>query len=442
MQYLSVHGGSMPSPADENFWRCTADGQRAATMRIVIEECEIPAKVMASVPFTMKYVYQFGEKLERHTARSSTGGEATPVPVDELFPEQDFHGSFRWFYFHQSWGWHDWWTWKAIAMYAYHNEERIGHHGVDVKGQKFTYTWTGTIEELTGRQFPQPEIVTDRFDITGALFGFFGREAWPYSWEVTTNWFQERPVHTVEYNIEVEPYQAPPPPNPIFDADYCSISKTTVAPNEQFTINLRIRNTNDSSGPYSLWTLCEGHDRQLGTGNIGPNQTINRSFTVTPNQIFGSEITQDRYLYFSAKVRNEEGVTDTWPAPTIAVIVPVNGDKATLSGRVTDKATGFSIPNASVSTVGRTVYTDGAGNYSIENLDTGYYEITFKKSGYHDEKRSKLLNAGSNTLNVAMTPTTEPPPGEGEFPWAMVSGGVAILAIGLMLARKGKGGAK
>lgn len=439
-QYFNISGADMPEPANENFWRITSDGRRAATMRIVIEECEVPAQVMASVPFTIKYVYQFGEKLDRHTARSLTGGEATPVPVEDLFPGQGFHGSFRLFYFKTGWGWHDWWVWKLLAMYGWHNGEQVGHHGVDVEGKKFTYTWTGTIEELTGREFPEPEIVRDRFDILGGAFGYFGREAWPYSWDVTTNWFIQAYAHTVEYDIEVVPYVPPPPPNPIFDPDYCNISKTTVAPNEQFNINLRIENTNDSSGYYSLWTLCEGHDHKLGEGTIGAHQTVNRSFTVTANQIANKEITESRYLSFSARVRNEEEVTDTWPAPSLAVIVPIN-DKATLSGRVTDAGTGFGIPNASVSTVGRTVYTSGTGHYSMDDLEPGYYEITFKKAGYHDAIRSRLLNAGPNTLNVGMTPTDDPDPGDPtDIPWGWIAGGAAILAIGVFLAQRGRGG--
>lgn len=443
-EYLQLDPWDFPESANESFYRCDIDGSRVASMRIVVEECEIPAKVTTGVPFTLKYVYQFCEKLERSTARSSAGGEATLVPYDELWPTQNFHGAFRWFYFKQAWGWHDFWVWKILAMYAYHNDGRVGHHaGTDLSlGNKFTYTWTGTIEELTGQEFPEPAIVTDRFDISGHVFGWFGREAWPYSWDIYTNWLQERLVHTVEYNIEVEPYEPPPPPNPIFVADYCTIPKTTVAPNEQFTINLRIKNTNDSSGPYSLWTLCEGHDRQLGTGNIGPGQTTDRSFTVTANQLANREITSSQHLYFSARVRNEEQETDSWGAPTIAVIVPTNGDKATLSGRITDKVTGYSIPNASVETVGRTVYADGAGNYSMSDLDPGYYEITFKASEYYDETRSKLLKEGGNTLDVVMTPDTEEPPEEREIPWGLVAGGAAILVAGIVLSQRGKGGAK
>ena len=334
-------------------------------------------------------------------------------------------------------------------MQAYHRGGLVETHGGIslLPNQKFTYTWEGTIEELTGMQFPESAVVIDTFGLKGTIFGFFGDELWPWSWPIQTNFIAgpwDDPWDSVQVEIEVDvPPPPPPPPNIVFVPEYCTVSKTTVAPNEQFTLNLRIKNTSsEGQGPYSLWTLCEGHDRQLGTGNIGPNETINRSFPVTANQLVNRQITESQHLYFSARVRNEEEETDSWGAPTIAVIVPINGDKATLSGRVTNKVTGFGIPNASVQTVGKTVYTDGAGNYSMSDLAPGYYEITFKASGYHNETRSKLLNAGNNTLNVAMTPTTEPPPAEGEFPWAMVAGGAAILSLGLYLSQRGKGGAK
>jgi len=400
--------------------------------------------------FQIKYVYQFGNKIQAsHGRHSSPSCHVVDGPPMEKWPDLDagYRRVYRGLY--PAATEHCFWIWRILTMQAYHRGGLVETHGGIslLPNQKFTYTWEGTIEELTGMQFPESAVVIDTFGLKGTIFGFFGDELWPWSWPIQTNFIAgpwDDPWDSVQVEIEVDvPPPPPPPPNIVFVPEYCTVSKTTVAPNEQFTLNLRIKNTSsEGQGPYSLWTLCEGHDRQLGTGNIGPNETINRSFPVTANQLVNRQITESQHLYFSARVRNEEEETDSWGAPTIAVIVPINGDKATLSGRVTNKVTGFGIPNASVQTVGKTVYTDGAGNYSMSDLAPGYYEITFKASGYHNETRSKLLNAGNNTLNVAMTPTTEPPPAEGEFPWAMVAGGAAILSLGLYLSQRGKGGAK
>lgn len=437
----------LPGPT-KYWWGCYhATERRVATARILPDECVVPSVVEPGQVFQIKYVYQFGDLTwASHGRHTDPACHVVGGPPMENWEHE--HAGYRRVYnsVYPAATQHCFWIWRLLTMKAAHRGEVVTSIGQLSPNQKFTYTWEGTIEDLTGMQFTESTVVTDVFELGGDIYGWYGDEWWPWGWPLQENFIGgPYPWDEVSFDIAVDvPPPPPPPPTPIFVAEYCSISKSTVAPNEQFTLKLRIKNTSsEGEGYYSLWTLCEGHDYKIGEGTIGPNQTSpTMSFPVTANQIFGSEITSDRYLSFSARVRNEEEETDWWGAPTLTVMVPINGDKATVSGIVTDKVTGFDIPNASVSTVGRTVYTDGAGRYSIENLDTGYYEITFKKSEYHDEKKSKLLNAGSNTLNVAMTPTTDPDPVEGEFPWAMVSGGVAILAIGLMLARKGKGGAK
>jgi hypothetical protein len=54
----------------------------------------------------------------------------------------------------------------------------------------------------------------------------------------------------------------------------------------------------------------------------------------------------------------------------------------TLTGKVTDSASGAGIAGVSVAMTGASTTTDSSGNYTIEGIPPGTYVITFSKTGY------------------------------------------------------------
>jgi len=69
---------------------------------------------------------------------------------------------------------------------------------------------------------------------------------------------------------------------------------------------------------------------------------------------------------------------NTLNAQMIATVVT-----GTLSGTVTDAATGRALQGVTV-TIGSTqVVTDASGNYTITGIPVGTYTVTFVKSGYN-----------------------------------------------------------
>jgi hypothetical protein len=55
---------------------------------------------------------------------------------------------------------------------------------------------------------------------------------------------------------------------------------------------------------------------------------------------------------------------------------------ANLYGKVTDAITGYPLPGVLVTLNGLEVYTNAAGNYSFESVETGEYLLKFSKEGY------------------------------------------------------------
>ncbi|MBA7542449.1 hypothetical protein ES705_34770 [subsurface metagenome] len=55
---------------------------------------------------------------------------------------------------------------------------------------------------------------------------------------------------------------------------------------------------------------------------------------------------------------------------------------ANLYGVVTDAITGYPLPGVLVTLNGLEVYTNAAGNYSFEGVETGEYLLQFSKEGY------------------------------------------------------------
>lgn len=405
------------------------DNQRSVA-ELGIISIQAPSSVQPGQIFQIKCTYKFCRKLNRNTVEEGWEGALYPTPL-EKWPE--YHGAFR----RCLRGVpalctrHAFWIWRFLVMKLYHQGQMVASHAANDlnPGDTFTYTWSGTIEQLTGKEFPEPAVVEGQFDLTGWIYGWYGEEDWPWSWLLKENWLQEVLVDSLKYTIQVDVYVPPPPPYPIFDLNYCSISKTQVKPNETFTIKVRIVNQNDNSGKYIIGCICEAKYQKLGDGMIAGKATVNRTFNVTANQLAQRAIIERQFLSFTITAENEEQKTYQWTPPAIAVIVSEPEPIAQLSGWVTDKNTGAGIAAVTVAIVGRTTSTSPTGYYSFADLAPGAYTITFTKSGYWTETKTKTLYEGANTLNAIMTSTTEPEPGEG-IPWNIIAlGGVALGAI-------------
>lgn len=94
-------------------------------------------------------------------------------------------------------------------------------------------------------------------------------------------------------------------------------------------------------------------------------------------------------------------------ASTLAVHVPVHAQQifGSISGTVHDP-TGSGVPDVTVAArntatnITTTVHTQSAGSYSISNLPTGTYEVSFSKEGFDTETHSEIIVNGDRTSTV------------------------------------------
>lgn len=433
--YVSV--GVIPVP--EDILRCATEYDlQVASVRLVREECEIPETVKPGEPFTLKYVYQFVQREYRSSGAHKDGCRETGgPPVETEWP--NYWGGWR----RCSRGaWpmcteHVFWIWMMLYLRAYHNGGRIGDHIAQdlVDGQKFIYTWTGTIEELTGREFTEPTTVYDQFSIGGVIYGWFGQEWWPWGWPLEEEFAGEAEAYKLESPIYVDVYVPPPPIQIDIDEDFCWVDKEEAYPDESFNIRVRIKNLNDWDGSYWIGCLCEGKEQMLDSGEIAAGATLDLTFTVTANKLAQRDITESMLLSFTITANNAEVRTDSWtPRAIYVIVIP---DTASLIGTVRDITTNDLLEAVTVTVGTSSTQTDATGYYSLTDLAPGTYDIVFTKADYYDETKRKTLVEGSNILNVAMTPETEPPP-DGEIPWAMLAlaGSLVIGAVIVISARR------
>lgn len=432
---LIVDGENVPGNEYHSSLAFASDDERSvATLRII--SIEHPVTVEPGQVFTIKCTYQLCEKLTRNSAY-----ELNLAPL-ENWP--GYHGVHRrclagWPYACSK---HHFWVWRLNAMNLYFRGHPVAEHtGADlVSGAQFTFSWTGTVEELTGLEYPESSQVSIYFDLTARIEGWYSAEWWPWNWTLNEQWFQTHEIQSASGNIEVyvEP-PPPPPPYPVFNLDYCSVSKNQVKPSETFSINVRIVNQTADAGAYFIGCICEGKSLDLGQGTISGNGTVNRTFNVTANQLAQRAITESQMLGFSITVENEEHETDRWTPAGIAVIVTDPEPVADLSGRATDKNTGAGIAAVTVAIGGLRTSTNSSGYYSFTDLAPGSYTVTFTQSDYYTETKSKILVEGSNTLDLSMTPTTDPEPSEG-IPWPLIAlgGSIAVGAVIILSGLKRK----
>jgi hypothetical protein len=277
------------------------------------------------------------------------------------------------------------------------------------------------------------------WSLYGLIYGWYEpSDWWPWNWIPSENFLDFSRVCWIKHSIQVDVLPpAPDFPDPTFNVDLCSVSKTTVAPNEQFTIRVTIKNQNETGGSYSIGCYCEGNYLALATGTIGAKESHFVPINVTANQLAQRLITTSKYLAFTIAVSNDQGETDRWTPAAIAVIVSTPPEIANLTGLVTDKQTGAGIAGVSVTILGYSASTDSSGSYTLQGLEPGPYDITFSKFGYWDEIKSKTLASGQNILSITMTPTTEPQPGK--TPWGLIAAGAAGIVTIVVVASKMRG---
>jgi hypothetical protein len=399
----------------------------AATMDFILDSCILPASVTAGVPFDIKIVY----KLCTIEIRNPNGNL-------QYFPDYD---GIYWRYTNPIHSQIEYWVWRLnnlgllllenppetlLQNQMYANELRVDNHGIDgaTGGSVLTYNFHGTIEQLLGRQFSQPATVNLAWSIFGQIYGWYAKDNWPWNWNPTQNYLDFARVSWIKHSIQVN--VAPPLPEPKLDLDAFSVSKSTVAPTEQFSINLTIVNENETSGNYQIVCLCSGKKLTLATGTIAGYGTKPHTFNVTANQLAQTSIITSQYLSFTIQVLNAEGETDRWTPSSLAVIVETPPETASLSGVVTDKQTGAGIAGITVKAGGYSATTNYSGSYSLTGLTPGPYTIEFSGADYWPETKSKTLITGNNILNIAMTPSTEAQPGN--VPWQAIAGGAAAVA--------------
>lgn len=399
----------------------------AATIIFLLDECIVPSSVNVGEAFDIQIKY----KLCTIETRDPDGRLVNFPGYDGMY----------YYYRNPIRTNMAYWVWRLQAMkmtFLGNTVQQYGRGAIS-PGDEFIYTWHGTIEELfPEEQFTATTIKTLFCRIYGLIYGWHEpSDWWPWNWSPSENFFDEIAVDEAHCDIQVNvPPPPPPPPYPTFNIDLCSVSKATVAPNESFKIKVTIENQNEGSGQYYIDYYCEGNQGELAAGTIGGLATKSHTFSVTANQLAQRSIIASQYLAFTIAVSNDEGETDRWTPAAIAVIVTEPPETANLSGRVSDKQTGLALAEVSVSTAGYSASTDSSGHYALEGLEPGVHDIRFSKSDYWEETKSKTLNVGQNTLNFAMTPTTEPPPPEPSFPWALIGAGAATI-IGVILILKG-----
>jgi Carboxypeptidase regulatory-like domain len=93
---------------------------------------------------------------------------------------------------------------------------------------------------------------------------------------------------------------------------------------------------------------------------------------------------------------------------SVAAPVRAQGDRASISGLVQDSS-GAVLPGVTVEAASavlieqsRTVVTDGAGRYSVENLRPGTYTVTFTLPGFKTVRREGIILEGAFAAQVNM----------------------------------------
>jgi hypothetical protein len=97
---------------------------------------------------------------------------------------------------------------------------------------------------------------------------------------------------------------------------------------------------------------------------------------------------------FLTSCGNSTGAGSTTPTPTIV----------TLSGTVTDAASGAAVSGAAVAISGKSATTGADGKYSIAGLSPGSATLTVQHQGHDNFSQSVTLSGTATTVDVKLTP--------------------------------------
>lgn len=413
----------------------TIDQRTVAMVEFVENECQIPSMVDIDEVFTLKIVYRLAS-IERRDYEGILSHFSSV-----------YDGGFYKIYYETIIPYMAWWIWNFTHLELYRQQGgawNLARSHFNPSPQKYTWTFTGTISQLLGYTPAEDGYYGAAWRLAGKTGGAHDpADYWPYNYVQQCGWNNVPCDGSLQFAVQIYVNLTPTPPQPLFNTDQCALPEESVLPDEQFGIKVSIKNANQYSGAYTLKCYCRtyGHTITLKQGTIGGGQTITQTFTVTANELAGTPITETKYLEVEVRVSNEVTQTDVWPAGQIAVVVTVP-DTASISGKVTDIITGNALMEVSVQVDTRTNTTDSQGIYRIENLEPGTYQVVFIKPGYWDMTESKNLLPGPNSLNMALTPISEPPPSK-PVPWGWIAaGGAAVAVVAIAASRKKKGGKK
>ncbi|MEO0092224.1 MAG: carboxypeptidase-like regulatory domain-containing protein [candidate division WOR-3 bacterium] len=176
----------------------------------------------------------------------------------------------------------------------------------------------------------------------------------------------------------------------------------------------------DSSGAYTITNVPAGSYQVIASAMQYRPQVY-----PTPVEVVAGQNTP--YINFAL-------------APMTPPPPPPPPNPGSISGVVTDSATGLPIANAQVNacrpgSCGGRAFTDENGVYTINNLSAGDYQVTAKALGYRTQRYPTTVTvvAGQTTtdINFALVPMTPPPPPQDP---GSISGVVTDSATGLPIA--------
>ena len=163
-----------------------------------------------------------------------------------------------------------------------------------------------------------------------------------------------------------------------------SITANPVSGNAPLTVNFTAT-AEGGAEPYSYaWNFGDGHTSLLQN-------------PVNVYQIAGDYIAYVTVTDAKGKTANK----------SIMITVGVLQDVGGIIGVVTNSVTGARIAgvNVNVSEIGMSTLTDSTGNYSIQNIPVGTYNIAYTKTGYNYEMiQVEIIKGSSAQRNIALVP--------------------------------------
>ena len=157
-------------------------------------------------------------------------------------------------------------------------------------------------------------------------------------------------------------------------------------------------------GQYVLAAEADGFEQSANTSvTVADGETVTADFALTPEG--GSE--------------------------------PEDG---TVTGTVTDEATGDPIDGAEVDKDGRTTTTGPQGDYTFDDVEPGTYTVTADADGYEPASRTaEIVDGDIVTVDLALAAEPEPEPEDGEIVGTVTDAGTSSPIDGAQVTLDGNG---